>query len=168
MSKASFRNVLVIILVVATVAAVLAYVFFLKKQVVSLENQRQNLLQQIEKGKNAQQLLIEENMVIKRDLEATKQEIEKVRAVYDIEHVSFEELKAKFALLQAENEALRKEKMKVAKEIEGLEQKLAKTTPGKGKPISNIEVGNRGYIIRDGKPTYPSRIRIEVVPANAQ
>ena len=56
----------------------------------------------------------------------------------------------------------------MAKEIQILEEKLADTMPENRENISRVSEGNRGYIIRNGKPTYPSKVKIEVVPVNAE
>jgi len=187
MNKAARKNIFIVLLLILTILIVFIYILSLRKQVVILDAEKQNLLQDLEKGKQLQQKLSQENAQLKENLVASKKKITKLLVDYSAEHNSLEDLKSKFSILQAENTALREDKEKVSREIVDLQAKLGSVAGLKkaivelrrqmhkvGRQIrqkaevqESIE-GNRGYIIKDGKPTYPARIKIEVLPAPAQ
>lgn len=198
MNKISFKNILLVLLVSVTILSVYKYISALKEkydllntltltkeQVELLEQEKQNLLQTLEKEKALEAKLSEQNAGLKEYLQASKKRLTK--NFRDIEAVreEKEELDAKFSLLKAENTALLEQKEQLSQENESLSTKLSSIVELK-KAIRELKKqvrkvgttikqkiseqklieGNRGFIIKDGKYTYPSRVRIEVIPAS--
>lgn len=157
-----------------------------KEQVATLETQRQNLLQDLKKEKELRQQLIQENSGIKEHLRASKKRLTELFAEYEGIQKKMEHLNSQVALLKAENTALIEKENKLAqlsqendslkarlssipelkkaiKELKGQMHKAGKEIKQGIKPGKIIE-GNRGFLIKDGKFTYPATLKIEVIP----
>jgi len=162
-----------------------------KEQVVALEKDKQNLLEELEKEKELEAELNTRAAELKGYLKAGKKRLsrlfmERAEAQKKIEDLSF-----KLVLVKAENLALVKQRTKLntqlaqlTQESSGLKVKLSsitelkkaikQLTKNKTKVYArlnqevraplNIE-GNRGFLIKGGKSTYPVKVRIEVAPA---
>ena len=178
MNKAVIKNILIAFLLALTIFVVFRYILSLRKDVATLEDQRQNLLVSLEKEKQVGQQLAQENTTLKANLVASRKKIAKLMADYSAEQKTLDELKARFALVQAENAALRGEKQKVAEEIEALQGKVDSSSRRKrqmprvstemrkeSETQQKISEGNYGYTTKNGKTTYPARIKVEVLPA---
>lgn len=155
----------------------------IKTQVTTLENEKQNLLQLKEQ-------LVQENSGLKDNLRASEEKIAKQAADFTLVQNALENLSSQISLVKAENDALREERdnlsgqlTQVSQEKEGLKARLGSlaelkkaikelkkqmrrlnTEVKKKAAIQKIIEGNRGYLVKDGRPTYPSKIRIEVNP----
>jgi chromosome segregation ATPase len=198
MKKELLKNILIVLLVALTSFSIFKYVSSLKErysllntlgqikeQVATLENEKQNLLQEIGKEKELQQKLTRQNSGLKDYLKASRKRLTRLFSAHRKAQNEIEELDAKFSILKTENRVLVEEKQRYATENEGLKAKLSSIAELK-KAISELKrqmrkvptvkkaqmqneeknaEGNRGYIIKDGKLTYPAKVRIEVIPA---
>jgi len=154
----------------------------LNSQVTALENEKQSLVRDL--GAVSQ-----ENLLLKDDLKLNKDRLSRVDAEFQAAQKTIEELNAQISAVKAENIVLtdqmgslklevaqaaqEKEKLQarlssiteLKKAIKELRQKIRMAKRGiKMRTREAIVLGNRGYLIKDGKPTYPSKIKIEVQP----
>lgn len=155
----------------------------IKQQVAFLENEKRNLLQTLEKEKQLQQQLNGEVSELKDYLKASKVRMSKLFAGQK----KIEDLTSQISALKAENKALVEEKARVSQETEGLQAKLNSVTELKkairelkkqmhkvGAEIkkkadtSQITEGNRGFVIKDGKSTCATKVKIDVRPASSK
>lgn len=160
----------------------------IKEQVTTLENDKQGLLEKLGEEKELNAQLNGEVSEIKDYLRASKERLAKLFADYGQAQKTIEDLNSKFSILKSENTALRDEKEKldtqltqVSQEKNSLKAKLSSITELKKrikelkrqgregltahKPKARkIIEGNRGFLIKNGKPTYPAKIKIEVIP----
>lgn len=170
MHKNVLRNIIILLLASSLVFLVVRYISSLKGQVRTLENQKQNLLQELEKEKIVVQDLNIKNTGLKKNLKATYKRLNKSFQEIDVQETKFEQLSSKFSLLKAENSALLTEKDGLVKENEGLKVKLSSVKELK-KAIQELKHGkvltdgNRGFLVKDGQSTAVSRVKIEVIPA---
>lgn len=156
----------------------------IKAQTDSLEIQRQKLLQTIEKQN-------QENSVIKEDLKANQDTLTKMEADFMQAQKTIVELNSQISALKSENanleergEGLKIELTEVSQEKDKLQAKLnslielkkairelkIKIHQAKAKLIKKTDIeifqeGNRGFVVKDGKFTYPAKVKIEVKPA---
>ena len=161
-----------------------------KGQIMSLELEKQNLLQTIDKEKESQKALTGENATLKDELKNLAQVDESLQN----SQKTIEQLTSQIAISKAENTALREEKNRlslkltqVSQEKDALRARVS-SVPELKKTIKEVKVqvqkakavmreiahkrrvieGNRGYLMKNGKPTFPvSKIKIEVMPASA-
>jgi len=162
----------------------------IKEQVATLEKKEQGLLETLEKEKELQRKLSQENSGLKDGLKISKIRLMKLFREAKETQKSIEQLNAQFSILKAENKALieKEDKLKaqfsqVSQENETLKARLGSVVELK-KAIRelkrqmrkvSIEInqetqdekiveGNHGFLIKDGKLTYPTRVRIKVIP----
>lgn len=200
MDKGLLKNILIVILVIITTFSVFKYSSSLrekydllntlnqiKEQLATLEKQRQNLLQDLEKEKQGREELLSRNAELKDYLRASERKIAKLSADYSNAQKALEEINSKFALLRTENTILLDEKAQISLENENLKAKLNSITELKKaikelkrqakqvrrqikektrEKITAFVDGNRGFLLKDGIPTYQGRVRIEVIPAS--
>lgn len=159
-----------------------------KEQAVALETEKQNLLQQLEKEKQIEEALAQQKAALKDNLKASRERLTKL---FGQTQRSIAQLNAQISILKAESQALAEEKDKLtaelaqaAQENDNLKARLGSLTELKramqelrrqvrrvGSVIKEkaeaekILEGNRGFLIKDGKVTYPLKVKIEVVPA---
>ncbi len=162
MNKGVVKNIALILLLVIAAFSMVIYVNELKLrlnlqnsllqaqgEVAGLTQEKQNLLQELRKEKELKEQLVLKNRTLKDYLRAGKNRINRL----------FREngnIKARLSILKAENRALIDSRKRLYLENEQLKA-------GKRRmPALNIE-GNRGYLLKDGKPTI--KTRIEVIPA---
>jgi len=88
------------------------YVFSLKENAVSLENQKQNLLQELEKEKAAIQQINAKNAELKSYLRAVNKRLSASFTVLDGVEERIGKLNAQISILKAENSALLEERKK--------------------------------------------------------
>ncbi|MDP3732898.1 MAG: hypothetical protein Q8R31_07775 [Candidatus Omnitrophota bacterium] len=159
-----------------------------KSEVAALELEKQNLSQTIDKEKELQKALTEENLTIKDELKKLAQLNDNLQNAQK----TIEQLTSQIALSKAENTALGEEKDKltlelvqVSQERDTLKVRLS-SIPELKKTIKEIKIqmrkakvmmkeittkrqiteGNRGFLIKNGQPTFPiTKIKIEVMPA---
>jgi chromosome segregation ATPase len=155
----------------------------IKKQIDSLEVQRQNLLQTIEK-QNQENSIIKDTLKVSED-KLTKMEADFIQAKKTIEELndSISSLKAEKVSLKDQSENLKAQLSQVSQEKDSLQAKLnsleelkktireikrkmreAKKELLKRNSTSLIGEGNRGFIVKNGKSTYHAKVIIEVKP----
>jgi chromosome segregation ATPase len=159
-------------------------------QVTALENEKQSLMQNLDKEKELQKVLSQENLQFKDDLQLNKDKLTQIEGEFQAAQKTVEELNSQVSAVKAENTALRDqieglkvEVTQVSQDREALKARLSSITELK-KAIKELRqqirkakkavtirtkegeiiLGNLGFIIKDGKPTYPSKVRIEVEP----
>jgi chromosome segregation ATPase len=153
-----------------------------KDEILVLEKERQDLLQEIEKERDTSCQLRERNSKLKDYLKANKRMISDLFADLKERTQTIEELNSKSCLLKLEVEALQQKKEQLSQENESFKAKLSSVTELK-KAIKEIKMqarkmhiemkkqaavdkiieGNRGYLIKAGKATYPVKLKIEVI-----
>jgi len=157
-----------------------------KEQVTALENEKQNLLQTLEKEKETGRELNEENSKLKKNLKAGARKINKTTATLSEIKSELERINTEIAALKETNKALEEAKNAAEKESDNLRARLSSATELKKamgelkkqafkvgvqvieknqQRIDQETMGNQGFVIKDGKPTYPPSIKIEVSPA---
>jgi chromosome segregation ATPase len=160
----------------------------LQAQVGRLETQKQNLLQTIEKQKL-------EQAAISSSLSAANDRITNMETDFAQGQKQLADLSAQLNLIKEENvnlqnqgDTLKSELAAATQEKNALQAKLGSLAELKKairelkakprtvskpqmqeKALAQAEIdGNRGFIIKDGKPTHPARVKIEVNPAPAR
>jgi len=188
--------ILVILTLLSVLLAVSAYrqkydllldIQQLRLQSQLLEKEKQNLLQTLEKEKKTQQELGQQNTKLRAHLKASQDRLDKsFKDTVRIER-NLEEAKAYLNALKSENKALAEQVELAAKENKSLREKQSSVTKMKkavsefwsqmGKVRSDIRhkvkdedltQGNRGFLIKEGKPVVPEKMTIEVLPAGAK
>jgi len=159
--KKPLRNILILILAIASILAVVMYITSLRENIALLENQKQNLLQDLEKEKKSVAQLSARNAGLKSYLKAAHKKLNKVKA-------QMGNFDLRLSILRAENQALSDERQRLAQENASLEMKFnsvdeLKKAMRELKRRAKIE-GNRGFLIRDGQLTTPAKVKIEVIP----
>ncbi|MFH1641201.1 MAG: hypothetical protein ABIA66_04455 [Candidatus Omnitrophota bacterium] len=165
----------------------------IKGEVGILNIQKQNLLQTIEKAKELQQELTRENLGLADSLKLSKEELSKFKEDFVRLNSAIEELNSQNSLLKSENTALRedtdglttqvaelfqeneelKERLNSIAELRKaiIELKRASRKRGlvkKKKPKMDIvSEGNQGFIVKGGYSTYSGKVKIEVIPVEA-
>ncbi|MFH0826727.1 MAG: hypothetical protein V1923_02390 [Candidatus Omnitrophota bacterium] len=204
MKKSSLKNALLGLLVIITAFSAFKYgtslkekydTFIvmnqLKEQLDILEQEKQNLLADLEKGKQQEALLTEENEVLKENIKATRRRLTKLFVEKREKEKAHEELSYRYALLEAEKASLMEEKdqlslrasqaesenqafkvklssiQELKKAIRELKRKvrLERIIAIKPRKMDGDIDGNRGYLMKEGKSTYHGKIRVEVRPA---
>lgn len=155
-----------------------------KAQIDSLGVQRQKLLQTIEKQN-------QENLVIRDNLKAAEDKLAEMDADFTQAQKTIAQLNSLVSSLKTENmslkdegENLKTQLSQASKEKDILQAKLNSLEELK-KVIRELKIkirqakiellrknnvpltkeGNRGFVIKNGKSTYPTRVKIEVNPA---
>jgi len=162
MNKGVFKNILIILLLIITAFSMIKYLGELKlrhrlqdslikaqDEIAVLTQEKQNLLQELRKGKK-----------LKDYLRASKNRIKRFFHDKAISEVIFEEANVKFGILKAENNLL---KPKLNSIVE-LRKAIRELKARKRKTPALATEGNLGFLIKDGKSTNPGKVKIEVVP----
>jgi chromosome segregation ATPase len=162
-----------------------------KELAAVLANEKQGLLQELEKEKELQKQLSQENSALKDNLRLSEEKVAKLDTDFTQAQKDIEQLASRFSILKAENKALIDKNSKLGSKINGFSQEnerlkvklssiaeLKKAIRELKKQVYKVGVivkqkveaertmeGNRGYLIKDGRFTYPARIKIEVTPA---
>ncbi|MFA5286710.1 MAG: hypothetical protein WC394_00325 [Candidatus Omnitrophota bacterium] len=156
MNKRPLKNILILLLAIILVFAAYRYISYLKKNIESLEIQKQNLLQEIEKEKNTIEALRLESSNLKSNLRAVHKRLNKSFSELKLSEKRLEELNSRVSLLEAENSALSEDRIKLPKAII---QELKKP--------QGLE-GNSGFLIKSGERRADSKVKIEVVPVSGR
>lgn len=161
-----------------------------QQEVVILQNEKQNLLQSLEKEKEGAQELNRKNSLLKEALKGSAKKINSFFEKIAQARKNEEELNSQILLLKAENMAIREEGEKVKQEVErvsGLNDELnLKLSSISSLKSAIIELkkkqkeerkhkkqvkkkyiiigGNQGFLVKDGVLSSPARIKIEVKP----
>ena len=195
----AYKIIVIVLLVGITLFSVFKYLMTLneknglmknlnqvKGQVAALELEKENLLQTIDKEKESQKALTEENATLKDELKKLAQVDENLQN----SQKTIEQLTSQIALSKAENTALREEKnglslelTQVSQERDTLRARLS-SIPELKKTIKEVKAqirkakviireiakkrriieGNRGFLVKNGKSTFPiTKIKIEVM-----
>lgn len=154
-----------------------------EEQLVLLEKEKQNLLQTIEKNKIWQKKLEEESMGLKVTLKGNEERLLGLKNDLFKAGKTVEQLSAQISTLRAENAELKAQIDKLKMEILSLSQEnqvfryrfnsvtelreairqLKKQ--GRAGFIGKGPDGNQGFMLKDGKFTFPAKVIIEVNPA---
>jgi len=154
-----------------------------KQKIFSLETQRQNLMSDLEKEKNRVQGLLQENAGLSEKLRSNEAKTAKLKKGIGLAVVKIKKLNLWNSILGAENIALREEGENLRiqlnqanQENNSLKGKLslgdrlrrAIRDSSTKKRNNRVIEGNRGFLVKDGKPTGISTVKIEVSPAQGK
>jgi len=193
----NYKIILIFLLVGITIFSVFKYLAALKERYDLLENLNQvkgqvvTLEQAIQKEKELEKALTQENLTLEDELKANTDKLVRLDADLQNSQKTIEQLTAQIALSKAESAALREEKDKlgleliqVSQERDALRARLS-SIPELKKAIQEVKLqirkakvmvreitkkrrvieGNYGFLIKNGKPTFPiTKIKIEVTP----
>lgn len=164
----------------------------MKSEVAALGNEKHNLLQTLEERKELQEQLSAQNSQLQEHLKTNQSKLDKTDAEFaqaKVLKVLIEHLNSELASLEAQNQTLKEEKdslsvklSQVTQEKEGLKARFGSLVELK-KAIKELKMkmrqasrkvkptpvrdriirGNQGFLIKNGKPTYPGRIKIEII-----
>ena len=154
------------------------------QEVQLLEAQKQNLLQDLEKSKAAEAKLLRDKKRLIDNLRAGQDRISRLFVdLRDLE-LNSSELNTQNRLLKSENAVLNNNLSKVKEEKNSIEMRLnsieelkkairdlkrrknlkTPSTQDVKTQEEKVVKGNSGFIVKDGEPTSPEKIKIEVVP----
>ena len=168
----------------------------MKGRVTSLESEKHNLSLDLDKGREIQQQLNEENLKLKEDLKLAQEKLVKLDSDFAQAQKSIEQLNSRFSLIKSENIALREKNNLIKTELNGASKEnesfkaRLNSIPALKQAIRELKIqmrkvrkvgveikekiklnkiveGNRGFLIKEGKIYYPTKIKIEVMPAPA-
>lgn len=155
----------------------------LEVQLAALEEEKQILSKELTKEKESGQKFAYANTRLKRNLKAGDKRLTRSLTDGKVAQDKIEELNSQNNLMKLENTTLKEEKDKLSQEnttfkakfnsIEELKKAIrelkiqmrnARWHSGQKAKSEIVIEGNRGYIIKGGKPTYTSTVKIEVTP----
>ncbi|MDD5465554.1 MAG: hypothetical protein PHP73_04325 [Candidatus Omnitrophica bacterium] len=191
MNKGLIKNTAFILLLGITAFSMVKYISELKArynlqdnllqargQLAVLTQEKQNLLQDLEKEKLLKEQLELKNAKLKGYLRAGNNKIKRLFQDNAITRNNLEDAGARLSILKAENRALIDSHKRIYMENERFKLKLSsvvelkkaiKELRGKKRRGSDSEAeGNRGFLIRAGQPTVLERVKIEVLPAQTK
>jgi chromosome segregation ATPase len=163
----------------------------IKTQLSQLENEKIALTQKLDLQMQEKQKILQEKRTAEETLRINQEKFSSVEGQLQKAQKTIEELNSSLAALQQEKVSLQQNqerltaqveevmKAKIAlearfrsvkelkKAVRELRLQISKVKTHLIKKIENkeIEEGNRGYLTKDGNPTYPAKIKIEVTPA---
>ncbi|MDD5129713.1 MAG: hypothetical protein PHS66_01475 [Candidatus Omnitrophica bacterium] len=190
MTKDKIKNLALILLLVVTVFSMVRYVSELKARfrlqdslvqaqgkISILTQEKQNLLQELEKEQELNAQLAAKNTNLKVYLKASMKKIKRLFRDSSKAQNELEEANAKLTVLKAENRALIGIHRRIFSENERFKLKLGsvaelkkaiKELKSKRRKALGLEIeGNRGFLIKDGRLT-SEKIIIEVTPATGR
>ena len=165
-----------------------------KEQAEGLQQEKQNLLQIVEKEKKIQEQLGRENLNLKETLKGIQDRLVALDSELSAARENIDDLNSKMAAVTAENTALREEKERLSlqatdatqakeeykaklnsftelkKTVEALKSQARKVGAAMIRKVREKkraqEGGNQGYMLKNGTSTYltPGKINIEVLP----
>lgn len=168
-------NIVILLLVSSAVFLTLRYIYSLKNNisclkdnVAVLENQKQNLLQALEKEKIAVKALNTKNANLKDYLRAMHKKLNKLFFGLDIAEEKANKLDVQLSVLKAEHSALLENQQSLTQENEAMKIKLSSIEELK-KAIKELKrtkrlEGNRGFLIKNGQSSSTAKVKIEVTP----
>jgi len=153
----------------------------IKQQIDNLEKEKQNLLQTLEKEKTWQEKLRQESLLLKENLRMNHSRLAKIHqdlaaSQKNVEQLNIQvsALQAEAAVMKTENEKLKTDFSVLSKENEDFKARF-NSIPGLKEAIRNLKrhgsqplkpaEGNQGFVVKDGKTTFPTKVIIEVNPA---
>ncbi len=191
MNRETVKNIALILLLSITAFSMVRYVSELKAryrlqdnlvqaqgEVAVLTQEKQNLLQELEKEKELNGQLALKNTNLKSYLRAGRNRIARLFRDNSTAKNNLDEVNAKLSILKAENQALIDSRKRIYAENEQFKTKLNSVAELR-KAIRELKArkrkdtlletkGNRGYLLKDGQLTTPAKIKIEVVPAKTK
>ncbi len=168
-----------------------ANILRLNKDVKALEDEKNSLEIDLERENELNNVLNQENTGLKSNLTISQEKLAQLETDFQSSRKVIDELNTQFSLVKTENTALRdqiqemelninqaksdKEQLqarlssiselkKVIKELRQAARQVKKQTRKRIEAKERIIAGNSGFIIKDGKPTAPGKIKIEVEP----
>lgn len=155
----------------------------IEQQVASLEKDKQTLQRTIEKEKELQKQLNEENKGLKENLKESEEKLTKYSNDFSQAQKTIDELNSQTVLLKDERDRMMIQFSEVAQEKDKLKARVSSVTElkkairelksqmrgvtfemkKKAKTYTIIE-GNRGFVVKNGIPTYAPKIKIKVEP----
>jgi len=165
----------------------------LSVEILGLEEEKEALTATLEREKKMQQALSAENALNKDALQEFKQKLGQLETELQFSQMAVDELGQQLSAVKAENFALRdqvqtlqlevsqarqdnqtmKEQLGSVKELKkAIKQLRQKMRAERHKAVLRLDseeiiLGNAGFLVKDGKSTYPSRIKIDVSPVSA-
>ncbi|MDD5730091.1 MAG: hypothetical protein PHN57_03070 [Candidatus Omnitrophica bacterium] len=161
----------------------------IKQEVTLLETARQNLLVSLDKERESNGKLTEENSTLKDNLKANEEKMSQLEADLSQTIKRVDELNNQLTSLKEDKETLTLKLSQVSQENESLQARfnsidelkkairdLKKNRRGVHKAaLTQAKIpqqpakekagsGNRGFLVKNGKSTFYSKIRIEVEP----
>lgn len=143
-----------------------------------LIKEKQNLLRQLEKEKEIAAGLYVTNGNLKDNLGASQRRLRRAFKEFSGIQKELGDVKAKISVLKTENKVLIENRQKLVKENQEFKskfgsiaelKKLIRQLRNKRQDLLESTPGNRGFLIKDGRPTTaPAKVKIEVVPAKAK
>lgn len=159
----------------------------MKQQVVVLENEKQNLLQSLKKETELAQKFDQENTGLKANLKESEDKLSKLDTDFKAAQKIIEQLNSELAALKNEKTNLNTKLSEVSQEKENLNVRLSsveelkkairelriqvrkvKVEIKKKTKVTDDSEGNRGFVIKDGKPTSSAKVKIDVKPASKE
>ena len=164
------------------------------EQIGALSGERKDLQAELEQGKQLRLSLQQENSGIKENLRQSQDSLSKLQQEFQAAQKAMDELNSQLSLSKAENASLsnkldtaNQQASQAVAENNALRTKLS-SIPELKKAMRELKkkigmarvditqrlekeqivTGNGGFMLRDGRPTFPSKIRIEVQPLPAQ
>jgi len=163
----------------------------IKGQLSQLESEKEVLNQKLTAQLQQQQKIIQEKQNAQEALRINQEKYSGIEAELAQSQKRIEELNTSLTALRQENAALQQSQDNLATQVEQLsndkvnlkarlgsikelkkaiqelkkQMRKVKTQLSKKAENENLSEGNRGYIIKDGLPTYPPKVKIEVTPA---
>lgn len=146
-----------------------------QSEVAALTQEKQNLLQEIRKEKEIRELLAVKNLNLKAYSRASANRLTRLFRDHSKTQKEFEEAKARFAVLKAENKALidsyrrsymenEEYKLKLSWMVE-LKKAIQELKTKKPQALDLDTDKNKGFLIKDHRST-SDKIKIEVTPSN--
>ncbi|MDD5130895.1 MAG: hypothetical protein PHS66_07625 [Candidatus Omnitrophica bacterium] len=192
MNKNALKNIALILLLSITAFSMVRYVSELKaryrlqdslsvaeEELAILAQERQKLLQELEKEKALQEQILQKNANLKLYIKASTNKIMNLFQSNSRTKSNLEDINTKFSILKAENKALIDSRKRIYLQNEEFKAKLSSVAElkkairalrgKKQKPsVFSVEEGNEGYLIKDGQSTTIAKVKIEVVPAQTK
>jgi len=191
MNKDTIKNVALILLLSITVFSMIKYTNELKaryklqdnlvqvqKEAAALTQEKQKLLQELEKEKELKEQMSQKNANLKLYIKASMNKITQLFQDNSKMQSNLKEVNAKFSISKAENKALIDSRKRIYLQNEEFKATLSSVVELK-KAIRELKKrkhnssflsmpGNQGYLIKDGQSTTATKIKIEVVPAKTK
>jgi chromosome segregation ATPase len=167
----------------------------IKTQLTALELEKQGLVQDLDKEKQLSQQVAQENSALKDSLKAKEDKLAQLSTDVAYAQKMVEDLNSQVSILKAENMAVRDqntsltakldqvsqekdslairlssiaELKKAIRELKKQMRKVHSEVKFKEEIRERVLEGNHGFLIKNGKPTYPTKVKIEVksLPTN--
>ena len=155
----------------------------MKAEVAVLEDEKQNLNRSLDKEKVLNNTLETENASLNESLKADEEKLAKLGSDLQETLKKIEELNTQVTALNDEKEKATlllseatqeretlKSRMNSIPELKQMSKELKKKMRVTSHEVTTqikketIILGNRGFLVRNGKPTYPPKVKIEVEP----